>query len=273
MHDLLMQRAEITRVIGQAKGGDGVFIRPGREAEVLRRLMKRHSGPFPRATLATIWREIFSGATLLQGPFSVAVLADESAGVDLRPLARDHFGSQTPVKAMTSPAQVLRAVSEGDATVAVLPLPDGEEETPWWLNLARSGESVPHVVARLPFVPFQETSQRYEEALVVGLVPQEETGDDCSFLAVEMAGEMSRSALRTRLKAVGIDVATLFDHHTAGGGETVLVQCGGFVPEGDPRLQRLLEQSDGLIERAWAIGGYARPLSQEEISGRSGRRR
>lgn len=273
IHSLLMQRAEITRSIGRVKGGDGLFIRPGREAEVLRRLVRNHQGPFPRAALAMIWREIFSGSTLVQGEFSVAVLAGEGTKVELRGLTRDHFGVETPVKAMTSQAQVLRAVSEGEATVAVLPLPDGEEASPWWVGLARQGADVPRIVARLPFVPLAADSGRYEEALVVACIPQEETGEDCSFLAVEMTGELSRSALRGRLEAVGVEVATLFDHHTSGGGEIMLLQCVGYIAEGDPRLARLVEESDGAIDRVWAIGGYAQPLTQEEIGGQHGRRR
>jgi len=270
MHQLLMQRAEITRAIGRTKGGDGLFIRPGREAQVLRRIIRQHEGPFPRASLAMIWREIFSGSTLVQGEFSVAVLSGGGSPAELRPLTRDHFGVETPVKTMSSAAQVLRAVSEGEASVAVLPLPDGEEESPWWLGLARRGPEVPRIVARLPFVPLPEASGRYEEALVVARIPQEETGEDCSFLAVEMSGELSRSALRAHLEGVAIEAASLFDHHTSGGGEITLLQCAGYIAEGDSRLMRLVEESNGAIDRVWALGGYANPLTQDEISGRVG---
>ncbi len=132
---------------------------------------------------------------------------------------------------------------------------------------------MPRIVARLPFVPLPTDSGRYEEALVVACIPQEETGEDCSFLAVEMAGEVSRSALRGRLDAVGIEVASIFDHQMSGGGEITLMQCAGYIAEGDPRLARLVEESDGAVDRVWAIGGYAKPLTQEEVAAQPGRRR
>src|SRR3546814_7390778 len=48
IHDLLMRRPDLGRQIGRATGQGGVFIRPGREARVLRRLVARHTGPFPK---------------------------------------------------------------------------------------------------------------------------------------------------------------------------------------------------------------------------------
>ena len=62
MHDLLMRRTTVVDAIGALKKSDGVpAIRPGREATILRRLITRHEGKFPRALVVRIWREILSG--------------------------------------------------------------------------------------------------------------------------------------------------------------------------------------------------------------------
>ena len=37
------------------------MLRPGREALILRRLVARHRGPFSRAVLVRLWRELISG--------------------------------------------------------------------------------------------------------------------------------------------------------------------------------------------------------------------
>ncbi len=50
LHDLIMRRAEVVARVKDAKrgAGGGVF-RPGREAEVLRRLVGRHNMVLPSA--------------------------------------------------------------------------------------------------------------------------------------------------------------------------------------------------------------------------------
>ncbi|RMD61088.1 MAG: chorismate mutase, partial [Alphaproteobacteria bacterium] len=105
IHDLLIRRSEVTRRIGALKNDNGNRMRPGREAMVLRRLIARHRGSFPKALIVRIWREIFAAGTALQGPLAVAVYAPEGT-FGYRNLARDHFGWRTPITAYKSAAQV-----------------------------------------------------------------------------------------------------------------------------------------------------------------------
>src|SRR3546814_10344757 len=88
-------------------------MRPGREARVLRRLVARHTGPFPKPVVTRIWREIISVFTRLQGPFAAAAYAPQQRP-DLGSLARDHFGSLTPITRFESEMGVLRAVSRSE---------------------------------------------------------------------------------------------------------------------------------------------------------------
>src|SRR5262245_1112474 len=98
LHDLLIERTELTTRIGALKGGAAsrtALLRPAREAAVMRRLVQRHRGQLPKATIVRIWRELMSAVVRLQGPFSVAVLAPPHQQVCLWGLARDHFSSLT----------------------------------------------------------------------------------------------------------------------------------------------------------------------------------
>ncbi|TAN57065.1 MAG: chorismate mutase, partial [Magnetospirillum sp.] len=69
IHDLLMQRSAVVESIAAAKPAGRVTLRPGREAAILRRLLGRHRGPFPKMALVRIWREIMGALVALQGPF------------------------------------------------------------------------------------------------------------------------------------------------------------------------------------------------------------
>src|ERR1700710_2262045 len=79
LHGLLMSRGEIIdRLIAvKARQGGGSAFRPGREAEMMRRLVTRHAGILPLATVESIWRIIISTFTYVQAPYSVhADIAD-----------------------------------------------------------------------------------------------------------------------------------------------------------------------------------------------------
>jgi chorismate mutase len=154
IHDQLMRRGELQAAIGRAKTSSEVYLRPGREAIVLRRLIARHQGVFPKAVLVRIWREVFAAGLSLQNQFSVATLSGQNH-TPLANLARDHFGSLTPIHALPSAQRVLQMVSEGDATLGVLPMPQSEEADPWWRRMARRGERVPrgaYAATKLAFV-------------------------------------------------------------------------------------------------------------------------
>ena len=264
LHDLLMRRARFGRAIGAAKGKDTVFLRPAREAQVLRRLVARHAGAFPRPVLVRIWREIFSAFIAMQGPFTVAAVAPEG-GPDLRELARDHFGSQNAVRSYKTNMGVLRAVTEGAATIGVLPLPRGEETDPWWRHLARGGERVPRVVARLPFAPALQAGGSQLDGLAVTPAPQDESGGDRSLLLLETVDQISRGSLigilgKHRLQALDIQFWADGDER-----RLHLIEVEGYVPADDARLTALAENGEIRLANLWQAGGYAVPLTEDDL--------
>ena len=107
----IRRRAEIVGAVAASKReGKLPAFQPGREAQIIRRLAGRHHGAFPVATLVRMWREMLSATVRLQSPFAVAVFAPvESQG--FWDLARDHYGSHTPMLAYRSIGQVIRAVT------------------------------------------------------------------------------------------------------------------------------------------------------------------
>jgi chorismate mutase len=263
VHDLLMRRCELVEEIARVKGRNHrVYMRPGREATILRRLVHRHRGDFPPAVLVRIWREMLSAFTLLQGPFAVSVHAPPERR-ELWDIARDHYGSATPMTAVTAPMQAIRAVTEGTATVAVVPWPDDRDEEPWWPALVSQDPKTPRVIARLPFVG----RGRGEEtrALALAQVPHEPTGDDHGMVSVELSEPISRSRLREGLIACELPPVAFWScsARRRDAEEEMpphLVEIADFVADGDPRLGRLLDWLGDSGRRALPIGGFAMPL-------------
>ena len=264
IHDLLMERAEVGRRVGEVKGSGGPYIRPGREAQILRRLIARHSGPFPHRVVVRLWREIVSAFSAMQGPFAIAASAPDG-GPDLAPLARDHFGSESPIQRHGSSAGVLRSVTDGVATVGVLPVPRDDDGDPWWRVLSRDGEARPRIVARLPFAAPKQRGD-LTEALAVALIPQEESGEDRSYVILEARAQISRSSLMSRFAAVGLEIVGICLWTDGPDRRLHLVELEGYLAEDDPRLAQLTGEGAEAIDHIWAVGGYAVPLGPAALA-------
>jgi chorismate mutase / prephenate dehydratase len=147
VHRLLIQRATVIDELIEVKGtaASGAAFRPGREADMMRRLAARHTGNLPLSAVEHLWREIISTFTALQAPFSVRVGADGDpvAAVET---ARFTFGFTVPLAVVETAADVVAWLESGGSDKLGLVLLD-RAETAWWEELRTA-----QVVARLPFL-------------------------------------------------------------------------------------------------------------------------
>src|ERR1043166_5432845 len=70
---LLRSRADIIEEVRGVKGKQDVYIRPGREALMLKALLAKPQGHIPPGLLHRLWREMIGAFTLQEGGFKVAV--------------------------------------------------------------------------------------------------------------------------------------------------------------------------------------------------------
>src|SRR3974390_120047 len=151
VHRLLIERSEIIGRLIETKRTQeaGSASRPAREAEMMRRLVKRHKGILPLDTAESIWRVIISTFTFVQAPFSVH--ADLSAGDALmRDSARFHFGFTVPFVPHMGAASVVAAVSASKGDLGLVPAVPVAGAGAWWSAL--EFDAAPKIIARLPFV-------------------------------------------------------------------------------------------------------------------------
>jgi len=151
MHALLMERGEIIDHLIRIKQTQesGSAFRPAREAEMMRRLVERHTGILPLDTVESIWRVIIATFTYVQAPFSVH--ADLSAGdAGMRDSARFHFGFTVPFVPHMGAASVVEAVSSSKGDLGLVPAFAMAGAGAWWNAL--EFDAAPKIIARLPFV-------------------------------------------------------------------------------------------------------------------------
>jgi chorismate mutase len=264
LHDLIVRRATVVEDIRKTKKAGGPALRPGREATILRRLAAKHQGPYPLSAVIGIWREMMGGFTHMQQPFSCAVHAPAGDDRIVR-LARDHYGSLTPVSALPSATACVRAVAEETADVAVLPVPaDGEAES-WWTMLMADDAKTPRVVTRLPFLGGADG----DEALVIAPWQRDFSDSEASLLAIRLSERTSRGRIVGAVAAAGFaEPVSLATMETDPENCFHAIEVAGAVATGDAAMAALGAQFGESLIEAYVIGGYARPIAPHETTGR-----
>jgi len=260
--NILEQRIGIVKDIAAAKEDDGAALafRPGREANVMRRILDKHSSDLPDVVVANIWREIISAVCRMQKPMSISITAPEKS-VGYWDLARSHFGAATPMTLHKSPTVVLREVSADPSKLGVMPWMNIERDT-WWEHLAQGGDSVPKILAALPFV--HNASGFFEDlnALVIGQAKPEASGNDVSLFVVMTTNEVSRARLNEYLEKSGLNGHCVDSRSPAveEGDWLHLFQVPQFLTEGDEPLTKFVELVGDSVIKTVILGAYAVPI-------------
>jgi len=270
LHDLLMLRADVAAQVGAIKANGGnnadLFIRPGREAVILRRLAARHRGPVPKAAMVRLWRELMMDLLRVESPFVVAVYVPEHLPA-YWDVARDHFGTHTPLTAFETIGQVLRAVMESPNTMGVLPFPEEDDKESWWPLLRSNEPRQPRVFARLPFADTGSLRGPAVEGLAIGRVVAEENGVDRSLLVLEAVPELSRSTVRHMMTDCGLEPLILHQRPAPADPSSTLflAELSGAVAATDPRFEKVAAHLAGGLKNVRSLGNYAAPMTLDEL--------
>ena len=224
LHDLFMQRIELAAHVLTAKGA-GPIMRPGREAEILRRLLDRHSGNLSFNVIAHIWRELISAFLRIEDQLKVVVYGGNDR-IRIWDMARFHYGVVTNLTACRTARKALVAIAETPGMAGVLALDDDAQE-PWWVTLNSDFETGVRIVAGLPFL----SANSVPEAFVLARVGAEPSGNDTTLLVLE-------------------------DNESIPDQGSIIAKVDGFRLVGVPGFS---------ARDKGAIGAYANPINMETI--------
>jgi len=257
MADLIVERMAVVDEIRACKQRAGNHsrsaMRPGREAEVIRRVVERIGAAMPAPATARIWRELISAATRAQSPFTVHI----SGQIDQQACAiaaRDQFGVLAPVVWHNTTSGALAAVIDDPVDLAVLEIMadcDDPNGAPWWaLAGARLGSAF-HIIARAD----EAADDRLK--VVVATIEPEPSGCDVTYLVATGSGAARRSDdVLAALCEAGLDAgfiaSTVLD-----GIPRVMTGIDGFITPQDDRLHRAA--GDPRLSRVTRAGAAAAP--------------
>ncbi|MBN8999089.1 MAG: chorismate mutase, partial [Rhizobiales bacterium] len=186
VHQRLIERgaaiASLIRVKGTSR--PGAAFRPGREADMMRRLVARHAGALPLPTVEHIWREIITTFTRLQAPFDVAY----DAGVNddaMRDVARFLFGFSVALHRQGDALSTINHIKESGTDLGLVSLEQPASAGAWWRALGR--QSAPRIMALAPFIRIAGRPAGHP-ALVISPELADPTPPDLSVYAVTTLG-------------------------------------------------------------------------------------
>ncbi len=247
MHELLIERGEIIeRLIAVKKTEEtGSAFRPAREADMMRRLVKRHHGSLPLDTAESIWRVIISTFTFVQAPFTVH--ADLSAGDALmRDSARFHFGFTVPFEPHMGASSVVEAVSVSKGDLGLIPAFAIAGGGPWWTAL--EFDAAPKIIARLPFVE-RANHPAALPVFVISRVAADAMVTETEVWSMRVSGW---SAASVHSVAAFADVIAVPDRAFDGAALLISVERGGI-----DAVSQALVKSGASIRSATLVGTHA----------------
>ncbi len=125
---LLNQRASIAQQVGhikQAADPNAVLYRPEREAQVLRSIQAKNTGPLGDTTVVTFFREIMSACLALEQPQTVAFLGP--VGTYTEQAVRKQFGQAVQAQPYAEIADIFQVVESGAVGYGVVPIENSAE--------------------------------------------------------------------------------------------------------------------------------------------------
>jgi chorismate mutase len=263
IHRLLMERGAIIEnlIATKAKQGGGSAFRPGREADMMRRLVQRHTGLLPLDTVESIWRIIIGTFTYVQAKYSVHV--DVSAGdAAMRDSARFHFGFSVPFVPHHGPRAVIEAVERSDGDLGLVRVASGVGDGAWWTGLM--GAEAPKVIARLPFVERPDHPAGIP-LFVVSKPLAESAAIDVQLFAVRI------DRWRDSLPAAITDArGALVGNAASENGLSLLMSFAG--PHGVDQARRAMAQAGISNSEPKLVGSHAAPFEASAHSARQAAR-
>lgn len=272
IHDVLMERASLISTISEEKAKYNLdYVQPAREAQMIRRLLKRHKGVLPQETIVRIWRELVGSVSLLQTGLNVTAYIDDEQDFKYWDTIRNYFGSVVSIDASSSPLLTLASLRENTAAFAVLPWPkDMTEEAdklptlPWWASLLDQEQNKDiKIVCALPYgVHNQNDGSKITptQALILSKSSFISSDEDNSFILVDLNRNTSRARIVDALNNVDLTPISIHTSHAMEPSRALhIIEIEGYVTQENEHLTTFQNTFDDPEMRCLCIGGYPVP--------------
>ncbi len=213
---LFAQRMNVVMQVSELKKNnqDNFFIKSGREADMLKELVKKECANFSKATIINIWRKIITTANMHEQKISLAIHNPKNI-VDYDYIVREYYSNEVPISSFDSASSVVLELEKDAGKIGIFALPSSsstfstnddhekkqDAKESWWVTLANNRVGL-RVFTKIPFVEFLDQGKKFEqiELVAVAIKEPEKSSEDNSLLYIEVAKEISRNQILLALK-------------------------------------------------------------------------
>jgi chorismate mutase len=228
--ELFSQRAGIVSLVASEGGKIGVKIRPGREANIVRRLLGQLKSEFPQQAVVRIWREVFAAALIIEGGQKLAVYGGVGGETRLA-LAREHFGPLTPVRRHDRLQDTLDDLEAERAQVAIVP-DLAETHGEWWPFRLIQGARQLYVIGKIPFWAPRAEGLPDGQAYLLATVAPDPSSNDRSLVGLSSDVAMSPASVQLAMLNAGFQPSQIWmAPATNTKGLRAVAEVAGFVTE------------------------------------------
>ncbi len=263
---LLKRRIDVVAQVGahkKSQGEEGLYVRPGREGQMLRRIVDAFRGTeFHPAAAGMMWRQMIGASIHHESPLHISVLHTPKES-HLMWLAREYFGSFVPFTLAATVNRVLGDISDkgnSDApNIGVLPLPASTDNANWWQLIENDQDDTPKIFAHLPPITTSQTPKSVIPALAVARVRPEPSGNDQSYFSFTLADTVSTSRLQSVFKEAGLSVTFLhLDNEPPR--RRLLVRVDGFYDKQSDEIAKVMDKLGDVLDHCFWLGAHPAPL-------------
>jgi chorismate mutase / prephenate dehydratase len=265
--DLLIKRIGIVQQVGELKKTTAPGqcpIRAGREADMVRRIMKQfESSAFTAAAAGAIWRIIIGASTSVEAQLKLSVYTPEGNN-DLYWLGREYFGFFNPSTKQPHVKRVIGDVMDNKSSVGILPMPHSSDTDYWWTSLMHMGTERPKIFAQIPFIYPDNLGKDMHAALAIANIVPEETGDDTSLIVLETDFNVSQNRLQTAFATAKLEASWIQIASVNPTSRYHLIGVKGFITEDHKEFQSIISTlGSASVLNTYYLGAYATPIMMQ----------
>tara|TARA_E500000178_G_C17017539_1_gene753785 strand:- start:1355 stop:2224 length:870 start_codon:yes stop_codon:yes gene_type:complete len=267
LQDLLNERAEISIQVKAVKTDKKSKLKPGRETQILRTIIDRQRGNFPKVTLIKIWREILSASVKLQGKFNVAIHLLKNKNIEINDMVdsvRSHFGTNTSIIYLSSVVEIIRSIQLNKSEIGMLGMPTNDQNF-WWIDLIEYSKTIDHtqerikIIAKLPIIFNPDNSTEY---LIIAKSEPDPSGNDYTFFSAEARKKLTTGFIQEHLNTSNfcLEIIAKYNDNKKPNHFFYLLRANGFIKETDIEFKDLkLHSLENSLDLK-ILGNYANTI-------------
>ncbi len=248
--NLLKERMTIVHNVGKIKAQtkQKSFIRPAREATMVKSIISHLHPIYPESSIERIWRSIISASLNLEQPLTIAVY-EQNNNRDFYWLAREYFGNFMPIVLFNTPEEVIKFTTERACHVGIIGVNDLAN------NSLISYKDKVKIFGHIPLV-INSNSSHQISAFAIAQTDVEETTDDITIIACKIKSNITQSAIISQFGKNGLSIAKTTQSY-----DYMILYVDSFISSlNTGAMANVMGQIANYIEDIALLGCYAKPI-------------